>query len=301
MKKFAAIIMALALCSLCGKAALAACMAIDSNLRITLPCVEYGGQHYQLILDHYPNSSDPTGWYWKYNFVPIIISTAAGRCATIDSNLNITGVCSIIYAGKQYLITLDYYPNSSDQLGLYWKLGSIQEVPVTVENVSGPTMECYNTSNYLDMINCVTGCGEDFNCILNCTSYFGGFSLALSLNNSTSSDVEFTIPSGTKLVPASGDFQPMLVLQEETLSVSPGFSIYCISTYCLALDLDVPGPENAYTEWNIVTQGCLLEIVNLTQGKDLDGQAVGRIQDIIWDCTENGSISSEDRDYLESL
>lgn len=292
--------MALALCPLCEKTTLAACMAIDSSLRITLPCVEYGGQHYQLIFDYYSNPSDPTGWYWKYN--SIAISTATGRCATIDSNLNITGICSMVYAGKQYLIALDYYPNSSDPSGLYWRLRSIQEVPVTVENVSGPTMECYDTSNYLDIIDCMNGCGEeDYNCILNCTSYLGSFSLALHLNNSTSSNVEFTIPSGTKLVPASGDVQPMMVLQEETLSVSHGSSIYCIPTYCLALDLGAPDSEDAYTEWDMVTQGCLLEIVNLTQGKDLDGQAVWRIQNIIWDCTDNGSISSEDRDYLENL
>jgi len=110
----------------------------------------------------------------------------------------------MIYAGKQYLIALDYYPNSLDQSGLYWKLASIQEVPVTLENVSGPTMECNN-----NMIDCMARCGEDSNCILGCI----GFSLALHLNNSTSSDVEFTIPSGTKLVPASGDVQAMMVLQ----------------------------------------------------------------------------------------
>lgn len=227
-------------------------MVVDNDLRIIIPCVEYTEKRYQVILDRYDNPSDSSWLYWKLTYVDV--SIFAGRCGTIDSNnFNITNLCTMIYGGKQYLVTLDYYPNPLDSSRAYWKLGNIQEVPVTIEYVSGPTMDCFSTDYYMDMISCMAGCGEDLSCILNCFGYVGGFSLALRLNNYASSDTEFTICSATTLVPAQDDVQTMMVLQDVTLSVHHGSSIYCIPVYCLNSDLSAPGEEDAYTVGGMMT------------------------------------------------
>lgn len=277
--------------------AFGACGVIDSKLRMTLPCVEYAGQRYQLTLDYYPNPSDPSWVYFKFN--SISMSAVSGDCASADGNLNITNVC-VVFAGKQYLISLDYYVNPLDTSWFYWKLGAVQAGSISIDQVTGPTAECYSTANFTNMMNCMSSCRGDSSCLLNCVSSLMGFSVALQINNSSSSDVIFVLAPGIVFIPSDGDVQPMMVLQEEALTVSPGTSTFCVPTYCLASDLEVPDQSSAYAMGGGTTEACLQEIVSLTQGKDL-GLVTFQVQEIIWNCTETGSITDQERAYLQGL
>jgi hypothetical protein len=159
-------------------------------------------------------------------------------------------------------------------------------------------MECYDVDDLQAIANCITSCGTDPQCMVNCIG--GGFSLALQINNPTESDFAFSIPGGITFVPESGDLQTMMVL-DECLTVPPGSHTFCIPSYCLNADLGAPAEGDGYATAGPVEAACLQEIASLTHGVNIDSQATWKIQNIVWDCVEEGSISGADRAYLEGL
>jgi len=278
-----------------GSGVCSACGSIDTGLRITLPCVEVAGQRYTVVLDSYSNPLDAAWFYWRFS--SIAGNADPCHCATVGPGLQIAGAC-VMFGQKQYALTLDFYSNPQDPGGLYWRLGSIQEMPVTLAGVTGPLFECYDLDIYTTMAQCIMNCGMDPQCIAGCGG--GAFTLALQVNNPTGSPVVYALPSGLMFNPAEGGVQPMMLLGV-CLTVPPGLSTQCVPAYCLDVSLAAPSLEDSFTTAGQVTQPCLLEIVALTQGKDLDAQDRWRIQDIVWECTENGTISAEDRAFLENL
>lgn len=287
---------------------MAACGSLeDQSLRLVLPCIEYAGQHYEVAFDHYPNPSDPSGLYWRFS--TLWASSSSGSCGSVDANLNITGAC-VNYFGIQYTFSLDYYNNPSDPSGLYWKLklATLDQLPGSIASVSGGDSVCYpememDPSQIAAISQCLVSCADDVSCISGCLGMLnlpGTFPLGLTLNNPTAAPIEYSIPAGFVFSPESSDVQPMLVLQDLILTVDPGSSTYCLPTYCLDVSLSAPGEEDDYTAGPLASQQCLQDIINYTRGKDVTTQAF-KIQDIIWDCMENGSISNEDRAFLEAL
>lgn len=95
--------------------------AVDSNLNISIPCINVSGTYYQIDLLKYNNLADPNGHYWKLGPNLLTVSDD-GSCATIDGNLLIT-LPGVDVQGTVYTVTLPYYANSQDQNGHYWKLG----------------------------------------------------------------------------------------------------------------------------------------------------------------------------------
>ena len=83
--------------------------------------------------------------------------------------------------------------------------------------------------------------------------------------------------------------------------VGPGTHTVCVPAYCLNSDLSAPSAGDVFSSSGIVTQPCLTEIVNLVQGKTLSFEETWRLQQIIWDCTETGTLSQADRTYLQGL
>jgi hypothetical protein len=297
MKRLIVVIAAVVLPMFYAKAAISECGIVDNNLRITLPCAEYAGVRLQVVLDYYPNPSDNSSVYWRLSTAAVTMTPVCGDCATVGSSLNIVDAC-VYFAGNQYQLSLDYYYNSADPSGAYWKLNSVDALSVAIQQVTGATMECYDIDDYMVVANCILSCGADPQCMMNCIG--GGFSLAVEINNLTTSDFLFSIPGGITFVPESSDLQTMMAL-DECLTVPPGAHTFCIPSYCLNADLGAPDTGDGYAVGGPVETACLQEIASLTHGKTIDFQAIPRIQNIVWDCVEDGNISSEDRAYLESL
>jgi hypothetical protein len=295
LKSFYAITAAVFMGAFSWAAGHAACGPVSSSLGITLPCVEYAGQRFQLVLDYYPNPSDPSSLYWKFN--SLSMNPACGQCATVDSGLNIRNAC-VIYAGVQLMLNLDLYSNPSDPSSLYWRLSSFQTSPCTLTNVSGDTMACYDPTQSMAMIQCMMQCGQDVQCLLGC--FGGGFKLALTFTNQGGSDTECSVAPGTKFIPSSSGVQAMMLLDVCEV-VGPGTHTVCVPAFCLNSDLAAPGDGDVFSSSGTATQPCLVEIVNLVQGKTLGFDATWKVQQIVWTCTETGNLSQADREYLQGL
>jgi hypothetical protein len=269
------------------------------TLRMTLPYVQYLGTPYYVILDYDASKSGASGLFWKFN--SIAPSTLQGPCGgTADpTSLNITDLC-VLVVGMQFQVTLEFQTADAT-----WKLGGeISQLPGVIASVSGSCYDSYedivNDPTYLAIYQCFNSCpSNDLDCYTTCIG--GAFRIGLSLSNSTGSPIELTIPPGTTFAPDQSDVQSMMVLQELKFQVQPGDSKQCINVYCTNVHLDAPGLGDTFVTSGGVTQPCLIEILNLTAGKTLSGQDMWQIQNIVWNCIEQGSISAEQKQFLEGL
>ena len=128
------------------------------------------------------------------------------------------------------------------------------------------------------------------------------FSIVLQIRNTSGNSITYSLPAGIQFIPNSADAQTMMLLQIYTITIEPGATqTICLPVYCLNADLDAPSADYTFSLGDIVTSSCLKEIVNLTAGKTIDFTEAFSIQLIIWDCVNSGSISAEERSYLENL
>ncbi|MBF0467535.1 MAG: hypothetical protein HQK61_01395 [Desulfamplus sp.] len=95
------------------------CATISSNLTLDIPCMEFSGNRFGVLLDLYKNPSDTGNLYFKLGNLPASQSTSS--CAFLDSSLNINVTC-ISYQGLNYSLSLQYYANPNDTQWYYWKL-----------------------------------------------------------------------------------------------------------------------------------------------------------------------------------
>jgi hypothetical protein len=156
--------------------------------------------------------------------------------------------------------------------------GSNGELPseLTIELISGDSDQCF-----------VTG---------------AVFSIVLHIRNSSGNSVTYSFPAGIQFIPNSGDTQTMMLLQIYTITVAPGETeSICLPVYCLDAELDAPDAEDSYALGSVVTSSVLKEIISLTAGKTVDITEAFNVQIIVWNSIETGSLSAEDRSYLENL
>jgi hypothetical protein len=266
-----------------------------STMRMTLPYVQYLGTPYYVTLDYDASKSGASGLFWKFN--AIAPSTLQGQCGgTVDPvSIDITDLC-VLFAGMQFQVTLEFQTADGT-----WKLGGgISQLPGVISKISG---SCYDS--YEDYFNdptyqCLSSCpSSDLDCYTACIG--GAFRVGLTLNNPTGNPIELAIPAGSTFAPDQTDVQTMMVLEELNLLIQPGDSKHCINVYCINSTLSAPGLEDTFTTGGGISQPCLIEILNLTAGKTLSGQDMFQIQIIVWECLDQGSISAEQRQFLEGL
>ena len=94
------------------------CLQIADDVSIEIPCVEYQGNQYAIMLQYYPNPSDFLGYYWKLGSA---VATEKSGCLRIGNDLSMTISCAE-YGVTKYGFTLRYYPNSTDPSGIYWQM-----------------------------------------------------------------------------------------------------------------------------------------------------------------------------------
>ena len=290
------------------------CGTVADDLSLVLPCVEYEGAYYKLNFSAYANPADPAWLYWRYESIQL--ASGGSTCAHADTALTITVPC-VYCGGKNIAITLEYYINLAEPSGFYWKLGSQFTLnPVDIISISGDTMQCIDTSYYsspefLASLNaataCMQQCAEDAACLLACMpdlGFGGAFSLAFELYNPGITPIEFILPAGAFFEPGAGDVQPMLIAVDESLTVPSGLTVFCVPTYCMDLDAHVPSDVDMYeiAGAGIAQQACITEILDLIRGKTEISHADSYIiQEAVWECTENDSITEDQRAALQNL
>lgn len=95
---------------------------VNSTLEIILPCTEFQGDFFEVVLAFYPNALDPSALFWKtLGGSPIPVDTP--DCASASADLRIT-IPKIEYNGAFYQAVLKPYVNPLDPFGLYWELDS---------------------------------------------------------------------------------------------------------------------------------------------------------------------------------
>lgn len=128
------------------------------------------------------------------------------------------------------------------------------------------------------------------------------FTIVLHIRNTSGNSITYSLPAGIQFIPNSTDAQTMMLLQIYTITIEPGATeIICLPVYCLDAELAPPDAEYSYSLGSTVTRSCLREILDLAAGKTIDFTEAFNVQMIIWNCIENGSISAEERSYLENL
>ncbi len=281
----------------------ARCSTVDGALNLSLH-LEVLGAYFDVELEPYSHPSDPGGFYWKLqSFKP----AAPGlQSSTLTSTLDIHIPC-LQFGGVQFSLVLAYYPNPADPKGYFWKLKSFSLA--SIEAIEGADLDCYTELfGSLEDLNtyysCLIGCGSDLACAQKCLEGLPGaggsaFLLQITLKNPTPAPVTFTLEGCTAFLPTSGAVQKMVLLQTATYTVPPGTAEFCVPVYCMNADLAAPSEGDTFSLSNC-NSSCLAEIVTLVTGKDVS-KAGSRIQEIVWDCMETGSLSAEAQAYLEGL
>jgi hypothetical protein len=161
-------------------------------------------------------------------------------------------------------------------------------------------------------INCVMNCQEvspdNPNCIMDCldeaglVNRGGSFSLSVRFTNITSTQITYTIVPGTWFLPGSDNYQPMLIVVPVVIII-PAYKTVTttIPVFCLAASKSAPNDESEYTLCDIVSSGCMNDIVDILKTKDVvhfTAIETSMVQDIIWACSEG---EEADLDYLNGL
>lgn len=176
--------------------------------------------------------------------------------------------------------------------------------------VDGDSSACYSgCDDYSAILNCINGCAGDPNCIASCFSACmgsGAFAISITIVSSATETVTLTIPAGTVFVPTDSGYQPMMLIEEITITIPAGDTVTeCLPVFCLDVSLDAPDSSSGYQNFQSVTGGCLADILSYLEDVDMSGldySTISRIQNIIWSCTDPYSeVSQEDWEWLQSL
>jgi hypothetical protein len=269
----------------------------DETLRVTFPYVEYGGVRYHAVLDYAGSQGDDL--YWK--FTSITPTTATGSCGgTVAANLNITNAC-VLLQGREYKVNLLFTPNFSGQQGLFWRLDNqIQPLDCIITQVKGGDLECYDMAWMIQTQQCLSQCSPvDSECALRCMGA-SLFKLAVEYTNTAPSDQTCALPAGMIFRAKDTSIQNMLLTQTQVFQIPAGASkTVCIPTYCLNSERHGPDETSLYATAGGATSPCMVEIINGVQGKRIDSGA--ELQDMVWDCANDGAISGDQRAYLRNL
>ncbi len=133
------------------------------------------------------------------------------------------------------------------------------------------------------------------------------FLIKISVTNTTSETVTITLPAGLTFVPGSTSYQPMMTIKTITITVTASQTVtMCIPVFCLDVEAHAPDEDAGYTGYTTIdsASACLQSIITALENVDystLGYPDYSKIQDIIWSCTSEGSISTEEQAFLDAL
>lgn len=111
-------------CTVSYNFAQSACASVDGNIDVFIPCVDNGGQLYQVTLIAHPDQSLPIGYYWSLG--PFSQTVDNGTCASFDSGTLAVNFPCLTANGVNYTLTLDHYKNLAAPTEMFWSLGFYQ-------------------------------------------------------------------------------------------------------------------------------------------------------------------------------
>lgn len=137
------------------------------------------------------------------------------------------------------------------------------------------------------------------------TSMDSAFPATIVLANSTAAPVDVTFSAGSNFWCTNDAAQNLIIVYDYTLTVPAGGTRSgTLPTYCLNSALDAPGEQDGYILGTVYTGGCMGTIISILSTKDpssFDLFDHFTINDAIWECLEEGSITQDTLDLLNAL
>ncbi len=96
------------------------CISVGNDLALNV-CVSYQNTQYGFVMNFYPNPNDSSGLYWKMN-IPSVKTLPENSLSCFQAGNDLALNICAEYQGKKYGFKLDFFPNSDDPYGLYWKM-----------------------------------------------------------------------------------------------------------------------------------------------------------------------------------
>lgn len=122
----------------------------------------------------------------------------------------------------------------------------------------------------------------------------------LKFYNKNPQPTTLIIPGGLMFLPGDTAAQTGTTTQNDTVIIPPHDSIGChIKTYCTNLHKHVPSNTN-YTMLGTTVHSDLWTMVNILKTKKKLAPG-SQVQSIIWNITDHGGLTDQDRTYLNNL
>jgi len=128
--------------------------------------------------------------------------------------------------------------------------------------------------------------------------------LCLGFHNTGLVPVTVTLPPGLIFVSNSLEGQNGLVLTLTTIVVPVTSTTFHVPVYLYCLNLgrhNTAGAQDTYEPGPVTDDPSVLELLALLQGKQVTPAFDFKLQQILWDITENGGLTQEDRDAIAAL
>ena len=103
------------------------CATLDAILNVNIPCIDVGGQFYEVGLNRYENPTDFFGYYWSLGTA--VPTTDNGSCASFDNSTWLVTLPCVDVNGTNYAVNLNYYVNAAAPQQFFWTLGAAQPTP----------------------------------------------------------------------------------------------------------------------------------------------------------------------------
>lgn len=128
--------------------------------------------------------------------------------------------------------------------------------------------------------------------------------VCLGLHNTGLVPITVTLPPGLIFVSDSLEGQNGIVLTVTTLVVPVTSTTFYVPVYAYCLNLgrhNTAGGQDTYRPGPVTDDPSVLELLTLLQGKQVTPAFDFKLQQILWDITENGGLTQEDRDAIAAL
>jgi hypothetical protein len=131
------------------------------------------------------------------------------------------------------------------------------------------------------------------------------FPATIVLENSSSSSIDVTLDPGSNIWCTNEEAQNLIIVYSYTITVPAGSTeTGTMPTYCLNSSLDAPDGDDSFVLGTVYTDGCIGEIITILSSKNtssFDYSHQLTVQLAIWECLDEGSLSTATIDDLNNL
>ncbi|WP_225413441.1 hypothetical protein [Stigmatella hybrida] len=127
--------------------------------------------------------------------------------------------------------------------------------------------------------------------------------LCLGFTNTTNQSIRVDLPAGLIFISFDTESQNGLLIQTETFEVPPGDQPFFVKLglQCLNLDRSPGFTGDTYKKGPVTQDQELLEFIRLLEGRTLTAQEEPVVQNALWNITDYGGLTEEDRTAIKNL